>query len=97
TGGTCIRLFSDWSCKKWSQAVYPGSVVTIDPKLNGVHAIGPCASSEFDHVTLEDSPDSPNKLVRKIESKVKGFANVPDLIPDFFTRSGLTSVPVNYA
>ncbi|CAG7717507.1 unnamed protein product, partial [Allacma fusca] len=93
TGGTCIRLFSDWSCKKWSQAVYPGSGVTIDPKLNGVHAIGPCASSEFDYVTLEDSPDSPNKLVRKIESKVKAFANVPDLIPDFFTRSGLTSVP----
>ncbi|CAG7719840.1 unnamed protein product [Allacma fusca] len=51
---------------------------------------------EFDYVTLEDYPDSPNKLVRKIESKVKAFANVPDLIPDFFTRSGLTSVTVNY-
>ncbi|CAG7719841.1 unnamed protein product [Allacma fusca] len=68
TGGTCIRIFSDWSCKK----------------------------CEFDYVTLEDYPDSPNKLVRKIESKVKAFANVPDLIPDFFTRSGLTSVTVNY-
>ncbi|CAG7786894.1 unnamed protein product [Allacma fusca] len=94
TEGSCVRLFSGSGCRIWSQAIYPGVDVSVDPKLRGVMSIGPCVQNEFEHV-IQEPWNSSHITIQKIPSKLRSYANIPDIIPDYFTYSGTTAVYFN--
>ncbi|CAG7727692.1 unnamed protein product [Allacma fusca] len=88
TQGTCVRIFSVDYCLGFSQAIYPGSSDSIDPKLNGVASVGPCVKNEFENAILEDSEKySCQKVVRKSEAHLKTFAVMPDKMGDSYTQN----------
>jgi hypothetical protein len=81
-------MFKGHSCSYWSQALYPGSsMASIDAKLEGVVSVGPCVSNEFEYATLTMSGNPPVLTVNKRAEEVAVFANVPDLVRDYWANA----------